>query len=310
MVRFKRIMLKVSGESMMGDRQYGIDPQAAMDVAAKIKAVHDQGVEVAVVVGGGNIFRGLAGSKNGMERATADYVGMLATVMNGMALLDALERSGVPARLQSALNMVEVAELYIRNRAIHHLEKGRVVILSAGTGNPYVTTDTGASLHALELHCDVFMKATKVDGVYDKDPMKYPDAKRYKTLNYKDAIMVEGVLSSTMAELPKGALLLHEEIRTWIHKEAKKQGLSPVELSFTQRQIREATGLSHTWVKANVKKLVEYEYLELARGGQRSKSYYRLRSDEAIAKADLSMIPTPAELTYIDSLPLRKRGRG
>ena len=193
MARFKRIMLKVGGEALMGDRPYGIDPQAALDVAKKIKEVHDLGMQIAVVVGGGNIFRGLAGSKNGMDRATADYVGMLATVMNGMALLDALERSGVPTRLQSALNMTEVAELYIRNRAIRHLEKGRVVILSAGTGVPYVTTDTGASLHALELHCDVFMKATKVDGVYDKDPLQHPDAKRYQTLNYKDAITIDGV---------------------------------------------------------------------------------------------------------------------
>ena len=193
MARFKRIMLKVGGEALMGEREYGIDPQAALEVARKIKEVANLGVQVAVVVGGGNIFRGVAGSKNGMDRATADYIGMLATVMNGMALLDALEQSGVPARLQSALNMTEVAELFIRNKAIRHLEKGRVVILSAGTGVPYVTTDTGASLHALELHCDVFMKATKVDGVYDKDPMKHDDARRYQTLNYKDAISIEEV---------------------------------------------------------------------------------------------------------------------
>ena len=184
----KRIMLKVTGESLLGGREYGIDPQAAAELAAKIKAIVKLGVEVAIVIGGGNIFRGLAGSKKGIDRATADYMGMLATVMNGMALEDALIKAKVPVRLQSALTMTSVAEPFLRKRAIHHLEKGRVVILSAGTGNPYVTTDTGASLHALELHCDVLMKATKVDGVYDKDPMKYPDARRYETLNYRDIL--------------------------------------------------------------------------------------------------------------------------
>lgn len=191
--RFKRVMVKVSGESLLGERTNGIDPAAAADVARRIKEVHDLGVEVVVVVGGGNIFRGASASQNGMDRATADYMGMLATVMNGMALLDAFRQANVPARLQSALKMDEVAEPFLRNKAIRHLEKGRVVILSGGTGKPFVTTDTGASLHALELHCDVFMKATKVDGVYDRDPMKYPDAKRYKTLPYKDAIIMEGV---------------------------------------------------------------------------------------------------------------------
>ena len=193
MAKFQRVMIKVSGESLLGSREYGIDPQAALDVAERIKAAHDLGVQIVVVVGGGNIFRGLAGSKNGMDRATADYMGMLATIMNGMALLDALQKTNVPSRLQSALKMDEVAEPFLRNKAIRHLEKGRVVILSAGTGNPFVTTDTGGSLHALELHCDVYMKATKVDGVYDRDPMKYPDARRFKTLNYKDAIQLEGV---------------------------------------------------------------------------------------------------------------------
>jgi len=186
--RFKRIMLKVGGESMMGEREYGIDPKAAMVVAEQIKQVHDMGVEIAVVIGGGNIFRGLAGSKNGIERATGDYMGMLATVMNGLALQDALEKVGVPSRLQSALQMPAVAESFIRRKAIRHMEKGRVVILSAGTGVPYVTTDTGASLHALELKCDVLMKATKVDGIYDKDPNKFPDAKRFKTISFKEAI--------------------------------------------------------------------------------------------------------------------------
>lgn len=186
--RFKRILLKVGGESMVGDRPYGIDPQAAIQVAKQIKDVHEAGVQVAVVIGGGNVFRGVAGSKNGIDRATADYMGMLATVMNGLALQDALEKQDVPTRLQSALLMPAVAESFIRRKAIRHMQKGRVVILAAGTGVPYVTTDTGASLHALELHCDVLMKATKVDGIYDKDPEKHDDAKRYSTLSFQDAI--------------------------------------------------------------------------------------------------------------------------
>lgn len=191
--RFKRVMLKVGGESLIGEREYGIDPKAAMSVAQQIKRIHDMGVEVAVVIGGGNIFRGVAGEKNGIDRATADYMGMLATIMNALALQDAVEKIGVASRVQSALDMPAVAERFIRRRAIHHMEKGRVVILAAGTGVPYVTTDTGASLHALELHCNVFMKATKVDGIYDKDPVKYPDAKRFKTLSFKDAIAMPGV---------------------------------------------------------------------------------------------------------------------
>jgi len=186
--RFKRILLKVGGESLIGNREYGIDPIAALDVAEQIKVIHDKGVEVACVIGGGNIFRGIAGSKNGIDRATADYMGMLATVMNALALQDALERVGVPNRVQSALQMPAVAENFVRRRAIRHMEKGRVVILAAGTGVPYVTTDTGASLHALELGCEVLMKATKVDGIYDKDPMKNSDAKRYRTLSFADAI--------------------------------------------------------------------------------------------------------------------------
>jgi uridylate kinase len=190
---------------MLGQRESGINPEAAMELAKKIKTAHSLGVEIAIVIGGGNIFRGISGSKNGLDRATADYMGMLATVMNGMALEDALIRSKVPVRLQSALTMPSVAEPFIRKRAIHHLEKGRVVILSAGTGNPYVTTDTGASLHALELHCEVLMKATKVDGVYDKDPMKHNDAKMYETLHYRDVlglnkldVMDSGALAMSM----------------------------------------------------------------------------------------------------------------
>jgi uridylate kinase len=192
--RFKRIMLKVGGESLIGDREYGIDPQAALEVAEHIKQIYTLNTEIAVVIGGGNIFRGIAGSKNGIDRATADYMGMLATVMNGLALQDALTKVGVPCRVQSALQMPAVSESFIRNKAIRHMEKGRVVILAAGTGVPYVTTDTGAALHALELHCDVLMKATKVNGVYDSDPMKNKDAKRFKTLRFKDAIENDNIV--------------------------------------------------------------------------------------------------------------------
>ncbi len=204
--RFKRILLKVGGESMIGHREYGIDPQAAMKVAAQIKKVYVLNVQVAVVIGGGNIFRGEAGSKNGIDRATADYMGMLATVMNGLALQDALEKLDVPTRLQSALQMPAVAESFIRRKAIRHMEKGRVVILAAGTGVPYVTTDSGASLHALELDCDVMMKATKVDGVYEKDPMKFPDAKRFKRLSFVDAIRMDDV-----QVMDTGALAMSKE---------------------------------------------------------------------------------------------------
>ncbi len=191
--RFNRIMLKIGGESLLGDLQYGIDPNAAQEIAKKIRTIYTKHVQIAIVIGGGNIFRGIAGAKKGMDRATADYIGMLATVMNGLALQDALEHLGLPSRLQSALDMPAVAEPFIRRRAIHHMEKGRVVILAAGTGMPYVTTDTGAALHSLELRCDVLMKATKVNGIYDKDPQKDKQARRYKTLTYKDAIEKEHI---------------------------------------------------------------------------------------------------------------------
>ncbi|NCN06266.1 MAG: UMP kinase [Candidatus Pacebacteria bacterium] len=191
--RFQRIMLKVGGEALMGSREYGIDPKAAMQVAEQIKQVYIKHVQIALVMGGGNIFRGIAGSKNGIERATADYMGMLATVMNALALQDALEKTGVPSRVQSALQMPAVAESFIRRKAMRHMEKGRVVILAAGTGVPYVTTDTGASLHALELKCNVLMKATKVDGIYEQDPKKFPKAKRFKSLSFTDAIQLDGI---------------------------------------------------------------------------------------------------------------------
>ncbi|PWU22517.1 UMP kinase [Candidatus Cerribacteria bacterium 'Amazon FNV 2010 28 9'] len=185
---YQRVLLKLGGEIMLGQRQSGVDPEAARDVAEQIKQVYDAGVQIAIVIGGGNIFRGVSGEKNGVERATADYMGMLATVINALALQDALEKAGIPTRVQSALSMPAVAENFVRRKAIRHMEKGRIVILAAGTGVPYVTTDTGATLHALELGCEIVMKATKVDGVYDKDPLKYPDAKRFSKLSYMDAI--------------------------------------------------------------------------------------------------------------------------
>lgn len=186
-------MIKIGGESLLGKREYGIDPSASNEVAEKIKDVYLKNIQIAIVIGGGNIFRGVSGASNGMDRTTADYLGMLATIMNALALQDSLEKINVPTRVQSALQMPTIAESFIRRKAIRHMEKGRVVIIAAGTGVPYVTTDTGASLHALELHCDVLMKATKVDGIYDKDPMKYASAKRFRTLNYKQAIELDGI---------------------------------------------------------------------------------------------------------------------
>ena len=191
--KYKRVLLKIGGESMMGDREYGISHEAGMKVAEQLKEIQELGVEVAVVIGGGNIFRGLSASRAGFERATADYMGMLATVLNGLALQNALEEMKVESRVQSALDMPKVCESFIRRRAIRHMEKGRVVILVAGTGSPYVTTDSGAALKALELNCDILMKATKVDGVYDKDPMEFDDAKRFSKISYLKTISDHGV---------------------------------------------------------------------------------------------------------------------
>jgi len=185
---FKRVLLKLGGESLLGDREYGIDPKAALAVAEEIKSISDTGVQVSVSIGAGNIFRGISGAGNGIDRATADYMGMLATVMNALALQDAVEKIGVPSRVLSGLEMPAVAEPYIRRRAIRHLEKGRVVILAGGSGAPYFTTDTSAALRALEMGCEVILKATKVDGVYDKDPNKFPGAKKYQELGYMDAL--------------------------------------------------------------------------------------------------------------------------
>ena len=187
-LKYKRVLLKIGGEALLGEREYGISYEAALNVAGQLKEVRELGVQMAVVIGGGNIFRGLTASQKGFERATADYMGMLATVINGLALSTALEEVGVDTRVQSALDMPKVAEPFIRRRAIRHMNKGRVVILVAGTGSPYVTTDSGAALKALELNCEVLMKATKVDGVFDRDPMKFPDAKRFSKISYLDAI--------------------------------------------------------------------------------------------------------------------------
>ncbi|MCM2266038.1 MAG: UMP kinase [Desulfuromonadales bacterium] len=185
---YKRILLKLSGEALAGQLGYGIDPDVIIGIAAEIREVVDLGVQVALVIGGGNIFRGLAASSAGMDRASADYMGMLATVMNSVAMQDALEKQGVVTRVQSAIEMQAIAEPYIRRRAVRHLEKGRVVIFGAGTGNPFFTTDTAASLRAAEIGAEVILKATKVDGIYTADPAKDPNAVRYETLTYLDVL--------------------------------------------------------------------------------------------------------------------------
>jgi len=185
---FKRVLLKISGEALMGDQGYGINPEVLRVVAAEIAETAKLGVQLAVVVGGGNIFRGVSESARGMDRASADYVGMLATVMNAVSLQEAIEKHGVVTRVQSAIPMSQLAEPYIRRRAIRHLEKQRVVIFGAGTGNPFFTTDTAAALRAMEIGADVLLKATKVDGIYDKDPKKHADARRYSTVTFTDAL--------------------------------------------------------------------------------------------------------------------------
>jgi uridylate kinase len=189
--KYRRILLKLSGEALGGDTGSGINPEAVHDMARQVAEVRDLGVEVVIVVGGGNIFRGLQGSERGIERATGDYMGMLATVINALALQDALEKQGVPTRVQSAIAMAQVAEQFIRRRAVRHLEKGRIVIFAAGTGNPYFSTDTAAALRANEIGAEVILKATKVDGVYNKDPKKHPDAKRFAQVSYQDALRLQ-----------------------------------------------------------------------------------------------------------------------
>ena len=201
---YQRVLLKLSGEALMGEQGYGIDPAIVSAIAKDVAEVVAKGTQLAIVVGGGNIFRGLKGSAAGMERATADYVGMLATVMNAITLQDGLERAGVPTRVQTAIAMQEVAEPYIRRKAMRHLEKGRVVIFGAGCGNPFFTTDTTAALRAAEINAHVVLKATKVDGVYDKDPVRFADAVRYEHLTFQDVLANElGVMDATAIALCK-----------------------------------------------------------------------------------------------------------
>jgi uridylate kinase len=184
----RRVLLKLSGEALMGEHDYGIDPAVVREIAVQVADAASDGTEVAIVVGGGNIFRGLAASARGMDRSTGDYMGMLATVMNGLAMQDALEQAGHPTRVMSAIAMNEICEPYIRRRAVRHLEKGRVVVMVAGTGNPYFTTDTAATLRAVEIHAQVILKATRVDGVYDADPETHPNAQRFSQIGYTELL--------------------------------------------------------------------------------------------------------------------------
>jgi uridylate kinase len=201
-LRYKRVLLKLGGEALAGPEGYGIDPHEAEDVATRVRAIRELGVEIALVLGAGNLWRGKDGLAHGMDRTTADHMGMLATVMNALVLRDALEQQGVATRVQTAIEMRSVAEPYIRGRAMRHLEKGRVVIIGAGTGNPFFTTDTAAALRAMEIDAEVLIKATKVDGVYDSDPLENPDAKFFDRLTYLDALSMRvGVLDSTAITL-------------------------------------------------------------------------------------------------------------
>jgi len=204
MARYKRVLLKLSGEALMGDKGFGIDPEIVRGIAAEIKEVHELGVEVGIVIGGGNIFRGIRASAEGFDRVSADHMGMLATVVNALALQDALEKINVYTRVQSAIEMRQVAEMFIRRRAIRHLEKKRVVIFAAGTGNPYFSTDTTAALRAMEIKADVILKATKVEGIYDADPVKVPNAKFYPEITYLDVLTQGlGVMDTTAISLCK-----------------------------------------------------------------------------------------------------------
>ncbi len=204
-MHYKRILLKLSGEALMGDRQYGIDPKRLAEYAQEIKNVVDRGIEVAIVIGGGNIFRGIAGASNGIDRVQADYMGMLATVINGLALQSAIEDAGIKTRLLTAIKMEQVAEPFIKRRAVRHLEKGRVVIFGGGTGNPYFTTDTAAVLRAIEVGAEVILKGTRVDGVYNSDPEKNDNATKFKNITFKD------VLSKGLKVMDMTAFTLSEE---------------------------------------------------------------------------------------------------
>jgi uridylate kinase len=201
-LRYRRILLKLGGEALAPETGYGIDPHEADKVVNQIRRLRDLGVEVALVIGAGNLWRGVDGLAHGMERATADHMGMLATVMNALALADALRRAGLDPRVMTAITMTAVAEPYIRGRAIRHMEKGRTILLAAGTGNPFFTTDTAAALRAVEINAEVLIKATKVDGIYDKDPKCYPDARRFERLSYNEALVSRiGVMDSTAFSL-------------------------------------------------------------------------------------------------------------
>ena len=204
-MKYKRILLKLSGEALMGDRQYGIDPKRLSEYAQEIKKVVDKGIEVAIVIGGGNIFRGVAGASNGMDRVQGDHMGMLATVINGLALQGALEDADLQTRLLSAIEMNKIAEPFIKRRAVRHLEKGRVVIFGAGTGNPYFTTDTAAVLRAIEINADVILKGTRVDGIYTADPEKDKNATKYETISFKE------VLKNDLKVMDLTAFTLSEE---------------------------------------------------------------------------------------------------
>lgn len=220
---YKRILLKISGEALAGPDGFGIDPVRAEDLAEHLQSVSDLGVEIAIVIGAGNLWRGRQGLERGMDRATADYMGMLGTVMNSLALMDALERQGIITRVQSAIEMRAVAEPYIRRRAIRHLEKKRLVIFGAGTGSPYFSTDTAAALRAMEIDADVLIKATKVDGVYDKDPLKNPDAKLFDYLTYIDAINMRlKVMDTTALSLCMDNKLPLLVLNMWDHDAIKK----------------------------------------------------------------------------------------
>lgn len=204
-LKYRRVLLKLSGEALMAERDYGLDPEMVERIASEIQVVYELGVEVCLVIGGGNIYRGISGSAVGMERASADYIGMLATVINSLAMQNALERHGVSTRVQSAISMQEICEPYIRRRALRHLEKGRVVIFAAGTGNPFFTTDTAAALRASEMGCEALLKATKVDGVYDADPERVPGANRFESLDYLE------VLSRDLRVMDASAISLARE---------------------------------------------------------------------------------------------------
>ena len=202
MLKYKRILLKLSGEALAGNKEFGFSSDVFQSFARQVKEVHDQGVEVAIVIGGGNIFRGVSGMQEGFDRVTGDTMGMLATIMNGLALQDAIERLDIPTRVLTAIQMHQVAEPFIRRRAIRHLEKKRVVIFAGGTGNPYFTTDSCGALRAVEIHADILAKGTKVDGIYDKDPMKFTNAVRYDTVTFDEAISKNlGVMDTTALSL-------------------------------------------------------------------------------------------------------------